>query len=277
MIICLIEGSPIPRRPITEQLRENTVAGKLRWEGFSEVVTHSTGAEINSDAGIPLKTGSGSRPLHIITIKELLHSDVLKMQLLSEFLQLGTGDYSISELISIEELVWLYDLLPHKVPLFTKFCQRARTYFNEEKPLIVTFWKAFNENNIPEIVKILKEQKSLLFRQFNEFNRFLKVEANAKKKMAHLASRVLIKQQAHAKFKLAALEQEIQEKICDALTEKEKPKIDGLLRDLSERIQRAAIEIEARSCLKKTLISKDKPMKPVTNIICGYLHDPVPA
>lgn len=267
IIICLIEGSPLLTEPIVEELRTNTLNGNLEWNGFSQVFTHSTKTS-------SLKTGTG-RPLHLITLNSLPHSDVLKMQLLSEFLQLGTGDYSISELISLEELVWLYDLLPHKIPMFRKMCEQACAFFNEAEPLMVLFLKAFDKHNIEEVVKILKEKKDLLFRQFYAFNRFLKSEANAKKRIAHLASRVLIQQQTEIRFKIKDLEKKIKKSIRVALKEEKKPEISALLQELSDRIQKATIEVMTSSCLKQTL-GTEKPIDNINDIICNYLHSPVP-
>lgn len=271
VIICLVEGGVFSssedsmRSRTHSYFEERIKSEESTFDGFSSISFQHIISKDSDKCDIISKSyqlRKEGKPLHIITMSSLTREDMLAMQRLSQPFAFITGDQSLSEVISLVDKFWLYDLCPHKIKLLKTLCDRASSLFGKES-LINSFLNIFaseEKDKIEKVVSILNKNEELLFKQFRILNMTIKKEGNLGNNVCRKVIHMIIKRQME-KLKIAETEEVIQKEVFSAIKENRAPILEKHLFELHNKIQQAVV--------RKLLVGHS--IDSHSDIICDYL------
>lgn len=271
VIICLVEGGVFSspedsmRSRTHSYFEEQMKSEDSTFDGFSSISFQHIISKESDKCDIISKSyqlKKEGKPLHIITMSALTREDMLAMQRLSQPFAFVTGDQSLSEVISLVDKFWLYDLCPHKIKLLKTLCDRASSIFGKES-LINSFLNIFvseEKDKIEKVVSILNKNEELLLKQFRILNLTIKNEGNLGNNVCRKVIHMIIKRHME-KLKIAETEEVIHKEVFSAIIENRAPILDKHFFELHNKIQQAVV----RELLVGHSIDSH------SDIICDYL------
>lgn len=268
IVVCLLEGR-------FNTTRESMVLKEFQgWDGFGSVRAfhlHKFEKDYEIIGGERQLQESG--PVLNVLSTSFVHPDDFDRLIRSSSIAVGTGDQSVSEIYSLIDIIWLYEVCDHKKELHDSFVLEAKKCGLHD---VAIFLNLFFIGATEFAAKMLIEKEDELLRQFVKFNEHLTAKKNLADSLCSKVVRSVMKTR-YPNLKIDQLERAIVKNVSQRLIRKEIPKdadnnepeesVLPLFAELEDRIQQTLFRTLSNSLLQNLSLKQ-----PQIDIVLSYIY-----